>query len=288
MLHVSATDGVFSSAEARAAGLTTKRLQALSRAGDCTALTRGWWAVGQPTDDLHRHRLTVRALTRHFDGRAWASHYSALVAAGLPADGANLRRVHLTRTRDRQSRRQRTFTLHPAPPTPVARPDRLAVAIVQTGAVLGATAALVAADAALHRGLVTVDRLRWAVEVLAQHPDTAPTRAALLHADGRHESPGETRVALVLRQLGIVATPQVVIDHGGVTYRVDFLVDGTSVVVEFDGKVKYDSRDALFAEKRREDRLRSWGFEVVRLTWADLEHPARVERLVRAAVARSR
>jgi very-short-patch-repair endonuclease len=71
--------------------------------------------------------------------------------------------------------------------------------------------------------------------------------------------------------------------------RVDFLV-GDRVVVEFDGMVKYggaDGREALAAEKRREDRLRTAGYEVVRLTWADLHQPEHVARAIRQAMARA-
>ena len=68
--------------------------------------------------------------------------------------------------------------------------------------------------------------------------------------------------------------------HAGVVgARVDLLV-GDRVVVEFDGLVKYEGaegRAALAAEKRREDWLRSLGYEVVRLTWADLDRPRRVD-----------
>ena len=41
------------------------------------------------------------------------------------------------------------------------------------------------------------------------------------------------------------------------------------------------------AEKIREDRLRANGYEVVRLTWADLDNPRRVDALIRAALARA-
>lgn len=59
-------------------------------------------------------------------------------------------------------------------------------------------------------------------------------------------------------------------------------------MVEFDGKVKYSDRDVLFAEKQREDRIRSLGYEVVRLTWSDLSRPERVRALLQAALARAR
>jgi very-short-patch-repair endonuclease len=82
-----------------------------------------------------------------------------------------------------------------------------------------------------------------------------------------------------------------IVDGSGVVVaRVDHLVD-ERVVVEFDGLVKYagaEGRDALAAEKAREDLLRSLGYEVVRLTWADLDRPQRVDALVRAARDRAR
>lgn len=283
-----ARDGVFSTADARVLGLGSRQLVTLAGRGECTPLTRGWWAVGQVPAGLPRHLLTVAALRRHFAGRAWVSHYSALALKGLPLDGADLGRVHLTRVRDQQSRRQPGFTLHRTVGVGPDEPSRLAVAIVQTGTVTSGLTALYAADAALGRGLVTAQSLRDALTTLRLHPGTAATRALLAHADGRHESPGETRTAVVLRHLGVRATPQVSIARDGVHYRVDFLVEDAPVVIEFDGRVKYGSGDEVFAEKVREDRLRSWGYEVVRLTWSDLDRPRRVADLIAAAVHRSR
>jgi hypothetical protein len=124
-------------------------------------------------------------------------------------------------------------------------------------------AALCAADAALGRGLVSHQSLAEALRTCNSHPRTAATRALLVHADGRHESPGETRCAVLLRHLGLTATPQVQIARDGFWYRVDFLLDAAPVVIEFDGRVKYGSGVDVFTEKVREDRLRSWGYEVV-------------------------
>ncbi|SES45224.1 Protein of unknown function [Pedococcus cremeus] len=260
----------------------------LAKAALCTPLTRGWWALGVPADDEARHRLTTTALLRHFGSKVFASHQSALVMAGLPLVDVDLTRVHLTRVDDRQSRRQPAFTLHPALGVALTPKERLAVAIVQAGAVNRPISALAAADAALHRKRLTAADLTQACALLARHPGTATARAALVHAEGRHESPGETRLAQVLRHLGITATPQVVLERDGTRYRVDFLLEDAPVVLEFDGKVKYDDRDDLFAEKRREDLLRSWGYEVVRVTWTDLRHPERIARWIEAARRRSR
>ena len=152
---------------------------------------------------------------------------------------------------------------------------------------------LVPADAALGKGLVTHDDLARAVTVLDRRPGINRVRAALQLCDSRHESPGETVAGFVLRSLGYRAVPQFVVPGtgqwtpGGEGYRTDFGIVGTPVLIEFDGRVKYATGDALWAEKQREDRIRGLGYEVVRLTWADLKNPERVRRLVDAAIRRA-
>lgn len=98
---------------------------------------------------------------------------------------------------------------------------------------------------------------------------------------------------MILHGLGIRdLEPQVVIRDGDGRFvaRVDFLLGRSPVVIEFDGKIKYDGvngKQALVDEKAREDRLRALGYEIVRLTWADLARPARVKAMVLAAVQRA-
>ena len=65
------------------------------------------------------------------------------------------------------------------------------------------------------------------------------------------------------------------------TYFTDFLWRRFRAIAEFDGKGKYlnddwtggDPGHAVWEEKIREDFLRSQGFTVVRLYWADLLNP---------------
>lgn len=152
---------------------------------------------------------------------------------------------------------------------------------------------LVPADAALSHRLVTGDDLRLAVAALGRRPGIGRVRAALPLCDARHESAGESVTAWVLHHLGYRAVPQYVVpDTGGWTpggrgYRADFGVIGTRVLVEFDGRVKYRTQTDLWEEKQREDRIRSLGWEVVRLTWADLRQPERVRALLEAARQRA-
>lgn len=105
---------------------------------------------------------------------------------------------------------------------------------------------------------------------------------------GLRESVGESRCGIALELASIRVTPQVEIRDafGNLVARVDFLVEGTMVIVEFDGKVKFETGDpaVLWAEKKREDRLRRMGYTVVRIIWADLEKPGAVSAKVGAAI----
>ena len=154
-------------------------------------------------------------------------------------------------------------------------------------------------DAALRAGISGRELCRTADE-LAQWPGACAAKAAAAVADGRAESPGESRARLLVAECGLPAPrPQAVIAEGDFVARVDLLIDDCRLIVEFDGREKYqrcrdpgvDKRlsdgDIVWAEKLREDRLRELGFEVVRLVWADLDGPRRTlakRRLLEAAV----
>jgi hypothetical protein len=168
----------------------------------------------------------------------------------------------------------------------LAVPD--AVATVSSVSVEGG---VVAGDVALHDGHCTIEQLDEAAERLGPGlRGRARLRRAMAAMDGRAESPGESRTRMVLSALGLPVEPQVeIIDADGeLVGRVDFLV-ADRVVVEFDGAVKYrgdSGADVLIAEKRREDRLRELGYEVVRVTWDELAQPERLHAKVRAALLR--
>lgn len=109
-------------------------------------------------------------------------------------------------------------------------------------------------------------------------------------ADVRVESAAESRTRWVFHVLGFEQpTPQAVIRDGRDHFvaRVDFLFEELGVIVEVDGMSKYDDRAALRKEKLHEDRPRSLGYEVVRLTWADLAEPLVVRRKVLAGMSRA-
>lgn len=171
---------------------------------------------------------------------------------------------------------------HPATVSP-------AIALIQHTLQNGAAAGVVAVDAALRQAMVGTEELELLADRVRGWPRSSRVRTVLTHADGRSESVGESRLRFGLAMLGIELIPQVRItnEHGAIVARVDFLVAGTNVVVEFDGLVKYrdGGSQALVAEKRREDELRRLGHGVVRVIWSELDRPGLIAARIRAAAS---
>lgn len=297
-------DGIARVADLRQQGVTAREIARWSAAGVLTPLTRGWYAVADDQEDghsawerrRHHHALRTRALVRELDGAAVASHHSALVLHGLPTFAADLHQVHLTRTEDDHSRRRPGLTVHQRLVGAERDDVRMApaVAVVQAGLSGTGVTALVAADAALHRGLVTVASLDEATALL-RGPGSAGVRRALRHVDGRAESPGETRSRLVLTLMGLTVEPQFEVVDGDFRAVADLRVAGTRLLVEFDGFVKYSRADpyrldrcpteVLAIEKLREDHLRELGYVVLRIVWSDLDDVPALRRRVERALA---
>jgi hypothetical protein len=61
--------------------------------------------------------------------------------------------------------------------------------------------------------------------------------------------------------------------------------DGESLVVEFDGLLKYQQgyADALESERLRQNAISNLGFRFVRVGWDDLMHPSRLKSMFKAA-----
>jgi hypothetical protein len=122
-------------------------------------------------------------------------------------------------------------------PVPIAglRCQPLDEAVVEIAAMRGARAALLTADAAARSGTPT-SALMTAVEVFGRRPGRADAALVAQLADGRIESAGETLLRWEARLAGVSLVPQVELRDasGHFVARVDFVIAGTRVVVEFD------------------------------------------------------
>lgn len=253
-------------------------------------------------DEVGRHVLRTRAVVLSLGERTVVSHLSAAALHGLPLWDADLRQVHVTRSDMGAARTEGGVQHHVGNVSAgdVTRVDGVAVvraarAVVETACFASFETAVVAADAALYRGLATPAELADASDDLHAWPYSHDVGAVVGFADGLTESVGESRLRVLFDRMELPAPilqARITGDDGAVVGRVDFLFPDERTIVEFDGRLKYvpDGADpslVLFQEKRREDRLRELGYEVVRIVWSDLAHPERVVAKIRAAFARA-
>jgi len=288
--------------EAYSCGYTNDSLHRLVVSGDLFRARSGCFVDGRLLTDAStetRHALMARAVSRGYRQPHAISHVSALVVHGLPLLNFTADVVHLSLTGPGIPRTLRGLRVHPELPDSVARRcdgSRVvhpAIAVVQSAALVGVTAGVAAADAALHAGQVTKEDLELALRIARLGPGRRDARVAVDLSQALTESPGESWARVLFVSLGLpTVEPQVVIrdERGRFVGRVDFLFRAQRTIVEFDGLVKYggaDGRQALIDEKRREDALRSLGYQVVRLTWRDLHDPGLVARLIKEAFART-
>lgn len=286
-----AGQGVMLRREAAAAGISDPVLREEVRRREIASLMRGAFCRSTPVGvDEHRRMLSIAALRQYPDAQLSSS--AAVAAWSVPVVGVPAVRLDVARPVRQEVLTQHLRlrpTRHDAQESALGPADPLANALVQMAMDVGVLAALPSVDAALHAGLVTTAELEAVFEEVKGWPRSSQARCTLAWADGRSESPGESLTRAHLRAVGISTTPQQLITahDGTVVARVDLEVDGAPVVIEFDGKVKYagdDGPEALFREKKREDRVRRLGYLVVRVVWADLHDPLRMIAEVRQAI----
>ena len=98
-------------------------------------------------------------------------------------------------------------------------------------------------------------------------------------ADSRSDSPAESLMRLVLFELGFIDHKQQVIigdDHGNFIARVDFMLIAYNIVIEVDGEGKYngtfgDPFEQLNRERRRHNATTNLGYQVIRISWKQLQ-----------------
>lgn len=288
--------------QAEQAGLPRDRLCRAVTDGQLIRAARGAYVDGRVYKDAipeNKHLLRARAIQAMLPRPFALSHHSAACGWRLPIVGAIPRLIHVTRLDGGYPRANRSYVTHrPSGSVTVEEHDGLrlvAPALAWVGMRdLGLEALVAAGDTALRRSLMTRQEATEAVGRVLGRPDAGVAGTALYMLDQRSESAGESRCRVVLLRLGYDIDLQVEIRGSRAPHlaRVDFCIREHHVVIEFDGLKKYgdaatNGAAALAKEKQREDFLRALGYEVVRLTWADLSEPERVRELVDAAIRRS-
>lgn len=273
--------GIFHTRTGLAAiGVTDNEIKRGLRARTLVALGHGAYADAAAYEAMtaeQRHVLSVRAAASACS-RPVVSHQSAAVLHGLSMWNPDLSRVHLSVDSRHHGRRTATLHVHPNRLGDLVHKDGLTVTSAAKTAVdlartLPFEAAVCVMDSALTR--TTRDEVTRVVHASAGLTGISAAKRVVAFADGRAESVGESRSRVYLQRYGFPAPELQIALRNPNTLRVmrpDMLIGG--VILEFDGKVKYTSQEALFAEKKREDELTSLGWVVVRWTWGDLSSDA--------------
>lgn len=274
-----------------AAGVTDGELRRLRRAGELAVLQRGAYAdpadprLGRPED---RHALLVAAAVPRVAADAVVSHVSAVVLHGLPVWGVPLDRVHTTRPRRSSAVRTGRLHVHAAPldaDEVVAvggiRATSVARTLADVARTVGFERAVVILDAALHRHLVTPEELTAALDRMPRWRGVPAARRAIAFARPGAMSPGESRSRVAMARLGVVPPVlqwEVRSAGGAVLGTADFGWPDYGWAGEFDGLVKYgrllrpgqQPGEAVVAEKRREDAMRTALRGMTRWTWTEI------------------
>lgn len=266
------------------------------RAPDLTRIRPGVYADTADWNNLapvEQHLLMARTVYERTEvSPVWLSHVSAATAHGLPVLGEWPKPIHVTYRRSKGTRRQTGLIWHHASSEPPAalHLGLPLTSVPRTVADLarwyGADAGIIAADHALRLGLCDLDDLHSVLPDLRKHKGVARARWVAGFANGLAESPGESLSRVRIATAG-VPTPQqqvAIYDDDGFIGRADFYWREFNAIGEFDGAIKYTSDSLqpgtpaskiLHEEKRREDRFRRRGIQVIRWGWSDLWDQAR-------------
>lgn len=274
-------DGVVTTSQAYAAGLSRGQVRTLLDRRGWTRPTRGILVAPDPVDPF---RASVRSALLACPGavasgvtaarlhelwmlRRWtpAEAPSLLIAAGI----THVQRHGMRRRSGLHA--EETVVCAGFPTTTLER------TVHDLAVVLPFDELLCVLDSALRKGWVAAPDRR-ARSLLA------PAAAV---ADGRSESPLETLLRLLLVRAGLVpeSLQFEVTGPGGFRARLDMAWPGVRLAVEADGREVHSRPAALYEDRRRANNLQLLGWTILRFTWADVtRNPEWVVAQVRTAL----
>ncbi|WP_233558904.1 hypothetical protein [Micromonospora radicis] len=146
-------------------------------------------------------------------------------------------------------------------------------------------------DSALNRRLVLDGDLPELHRLVRGRRGALAARDHLAEADGRAQSPLETRARLCCVDGRV--PPDVlqleVRDHDGYLLGIgDLGWRRHRIIAEADGREVHSAPDAVFADRRRQNRLLNAGWIVLRFTWSDTLRPDYIPDTVRQAMRTAR
>jgi hypothetical protein len=276
--------GLFTAAQAVAAGYNSDEIARLRRAGDWVRVRRGVYIerLLMPEEPTAKHLLLLRAALLTLSGSAAASHVTGALVHGIALLDPDLSLAHITQHGAGCAHTAGGVRYHRAslPAGHLTKVNDVvttsaARTIVDLSRQLPFPAALVAAESALNIARTTLAELDEMLAWCVDWPGARNARRVVAFASPYSESPGETLGRIAFDALGVPQPHQQVyiFDKFGLIARCDYFWEQFHTVGEFDGKVKYVGAkahdDTVLNEKKREDRLREAGLEVCRFEWGE-------------------
>ncbi len=242
ILHLAQQQGYITAAKAKALGSNESALNRLVGKGALLRPLRGVYLLPGVRHNSETHVLLTRAMLET-DPFVYASHHSALALHGVTLYRVPWQQVHLIESRlsSRGLQGHHRHVLRPGDQVSEInglRTVRVPLALAQVASRFGVTSGLVSLDNALAQQLCTKEDVETILESGRIRRGVTFARRALELADGRSESPGESRLRAIIAETKWNYDLQVNVGGPGHGYRVDMLVEGL-VVIEFDGRVKY-------------------------------------------------
>ena len=299
-------EGVRTTAELLAGGLTAGRIRRLVRDGALRWLRPGVYAsagtvtalVGDARDEMGqagREQLLRVAATlavtgsrrrevivrRHWcTGSAWwaAARTQSPRSRGLPVTGAATPAASGCWCTSPALPADHVVSYRGVPLTSVPR------TVIDLARTLPFAEGVAVADSALHAGLTSKSELAAVIADCPRWPGLRRAREVTAFSDARSESVLESLSRALFHQAGL-PPPDLQVwvgDDGEVIGRVDFLWRRQRTIGEADGAFKYQTPARARAQLDRDARLRTAGYEVVHFTWPEITRvPAQVVNSIR-------
>lgn len=135
--------------------------------------------------------------------------------------------------------------------------------------------AVVAMDHCLHAGILSLNTLRKTVEDYKWHPKVDQVALAVSLTQSLTESPMETRLRLAMLRAGLsgfLVQPEIYLFNVGRIIRPDFLFPHHMLIVEYDGRSKYQAKQsAAFDDMVRMHDATNSGLSFLRVNKRTLE-----------------
>jgi hypothetical protein len=294
--HMNAQRGLVTRAQALAAGMSGREIDAVIRSGRWVAVRRGVYAgrelVAATVERGAKQRLLDDAACLRIGREHVRSHESAglVLSMGLLLPRPCL--THVTRSTVHGSRHEFGVKHHLAPYGPEdvveiegVRCLRLARTAADIAREHGHPYGVVAFDSALRMG-VPLEELEEVLESMPCWPRIRTARAELELADCGSENVGETLARMLVLELGHGRPEtQFGLTDGRRKVWCDLRLDRH--IIESDGRIKYRSQDdggvatkpaeeVVWDEKGRQDFVTGFKLGMSRLVWDDYWGTARI------------